>query len=123
MVKLIWQDWILILALGFELLAHFVTIYLVTNVASYSHVNVTTATQAVESNPFQQNIVTGYYVDFLIQFLLYGLMLAIYLKIRAKALETGEFLLMNAVVLSIFLFTLADATNDLAYLFAFIFKV
>ena len=122
-MKLIWQDILIILALIFELTAHFATLYLTTDISAYSHVNVTTAVTAVESNPFQRNLITAYYIDFAIQFILYGLLLGMYLEIRKKALISGEYLLMNVMVLTLFVFTLGDATNDLAYLAAFIFKV
>lgn len=122
-MKLIWQDYLIIAAFFFQQIAHFSTLFLITNIASYSHVNVTTATAAVEANPLQKNIAISYYLDFIIQFLLYGLLIAMYLELRKKAIKANEYLIMNIMVLTIFVFAIGDSVNDLAYVAAFVFKV
>jgi hypothetical protein len=117
-MKLIWQDSLIILALLFVLLAHASTVYITTSVPSLTK----TAT-TLESNPTAQFYADSYYASFFSAFLLYGILIALYLRIREKSKRGPEYrFLLNFFVLAIFLLAINDSANDVATVLAMILK-
>lgn len=120
-LNLIWQDWLIIIAIVSNQIARFLTVYAETTLKG-----LVSSVQAVEENPLQRALSTYNTYSFIFTLFIYALMIGMYLYERSvymkdKTNDSHKFILDTTAVI-IALLWIADMLNDLGVVAGIIFN-
>jgi hypothetical protein len=116
-MKLNLLDWMVIGFIITNVIAHTATVYIEGKVSGVS--GLAQAGQQLESNPTQRTIQNLGYIQFLVQGALFGVLAGFYYHFREKAKRSKDMkLVLTMFVFVLFILSVFDVTNDLAYVLA-----